>query len=107
MDPFDLFDAGDPAAGNLGAGEPGIEAPSADGLWVSAADGWHDLAALDVDGGPADTGTWVTDGATAVFTDLDADGVADVCQQIHADGTFETWAFDGDSWRLLDSGDLS
>lgn len=116
MDPFDLIDPGDLGGGPGGGGtggwgwggwEPGVEAPSSGGLWVSAADGWHDLAAVDVDGdGVADTGSWVTERGSAVFTDLDADGVADVCQQIHLDGTFETWAFDGDAWQLLDSGDL-
>jgi hypothetical protein len=110
MDPFGLFDpvAADQLAGGLPGADLGGTAAQPDGLWVSAADGWHDLAAVDVDGdGLADTGAWETEQGTAVFTDLDADGVADLCQQIRPDGTFATWTFDGDRWHLLDSGDLS
>ena len=102
MDPFGLFDGAEPVLGPVPA------SASSGGLWISAADGWHDLGGVDVDGdGVVDTGTWETDAGTAVFTDLDADGVADVCQQIRADGTFATLTFDGVRWRLIDSGDLS
>lgn len=92
----DLFDGAVPA-----------EAPSPGGLWVSADGGWFDVHALDTDGDALpDTGTVTDAGGTAVFTDLDADGVADVYHRIRPDGTFETWRFGGGQWSLMDRGDV-
>ena len=42
-----------------------------------------------------------------LFTDLDADGVADVYHRVRPDGTFETWRFGDGRWRLLDRGDIA
>ena len=93
----DVFDGAVPAA------EPG---PG--GLWVHAEGGWFDVHALDTDGdGLVDTGTVADAGGTAVFTDLDADGVADVYHRIRPGGTFETWRFADGRWRLMDSGDIA
>ncbi|WP_158635019.1 DUF6802 family protein [Tsukamurella asaccharolytica] len=66
------------------------------------------MHALDTDGdGLVDTGTLTDAQGTAVFTDLDADGVADVYHRVRPNGTFETWRFVGGRWRLLDRGDLA
>ncbi|CAM5285795.1 hypothetical protein TPAU25S_02529 [Tsukamurella paurometabola] len=110
MEPeFGLFAGGDSdAAGpDLFDGAVPAAAPSSEGLWVSADGGWFDVHALDTDGdGHPDTGTLSGPGGTAVFTDLDADGVADVYHRIRPDGTFETWRFSGGSWHLLDRGEV-
>ncbi|WP_082789247.1 DUF6802 family protein [Tsukamurella pseudospumae] len=92
----ELFDGAVPA-----------EAPSPGGLWVHTEGGWFDVHALDTDGdGLVDTGTLTDASGTAVFTDLDADGLADVYHRVRTDGTFETWRFSGGAWRLMDRGDV-
>ena len=82
MDPeFGLFGAPDAEVfgSELFDGAVPSTAPSPGGLWVHAEAGWFDVHALDTDGdGLADTGTLSDEHGTAVFTDLDADGVADV-----------------------------
>ena len=111
MDPeFGLFGSPDAAAfgAELFDGAVPATTPAPGGLWVHADGGWFDVHALDTDGdGVVDTGT-VSDGrGTAVFTDLDADGVADVYHRVGADGTFETWRFADGRWRLVDRGDVA
>ncbi|WP_461166975.1 DUF6802 family protein [Tsukamurella serpentis] len=110
MDPeFGLFGASEPEAFGSGLFDGAVPAPapSPGGLWVSAEGGWFDVHALDTDGdGMVDTGTVTDADGTAVFTDLDADGVADVYHRIRGDGTFETWRFSGGRWTLLDRGNV-
>ncbi|SDR27114.1 hypothetical protein SAMN04489765_4421 [Tsukamurella pulmonis] len=111
MDPeFGLFGAPDAEVfgSELFDGAVPSAAPSPGGLWVHAEAGWFDVHALDTDGdGLADTGTLSDEHGTAVFTDLDADGVADVYHRVRSDNTFETWRFVDGRWRLLDRGDIA
>ncbi|MBS4099960.1 DUF6802 family protein [Tsukamurella paurometabola] len=110
MDPdFGLFGAPDSDAFGPGLFDGAVPAaaPSPGGLWVQADGGWFDVHALDTDGdGLVDTGTLTDADGTAVFTDLDADGVADVYHRVRPNGTFETWRFVEGRWRLLDRGDV-
>lgn len=111
MDPeFVLFGSPDSDAFGAGLFDGAVPAaePAPGGLWVHADGGWYDVHALDTDGdGTVDTGTLVDADGTAVFTDLDADGVADVYHRVRENGTFETWRFAAGRWRLLDSGGIA
>lgn len=111
MDPeFGLFGSPDSDAFGSGLFDGAVPAaePAPGGLWVHADGGWYDVHALDTDGdGMVDTGTLTDADGTAVFTDLDADGVADVYHRVRENGTFETWRFAAGRWRLMDSGDIA
>ncbi|MFC7755474.1 DUF6802 family protein [Tsukamurella soli] len=116
-DPFGT--GGDPFGADLFADALFVDAdaasgPGGDGLWVSVGEGWFDVGAaggdgvVDADGdGRCDTATVTSVDGLAVFSDLDADGVADVYHHVHTDGRFETWTYDAaEGWSLLDRGDL-